>query len=183
MITSKTFESIYTQHWEKLYAFCFRMTRDEHISQNIVQDIFTNLWERRADLQIVSTEHFLFRAAKNQVLKEYRNKRFDTTIIEEKFEDYFIDHIPNFETELLDKLYTLLESLPEKRKEILVMSKIKEMGIEQIATELNLSKQTVKNQISSALKQLKIQAGGTPGLIIPLGLYVLLHVNNILIIS
>jgi DNA-directed RNA polymerase specialized sigma24 family protein len=76
----------------------------------------------------------------------------------------------------------LLESLPEKRKEILVMSKIKEMGIEQIAAELKLSKQTVKNQISSALKQLRIQAGET-GLLIPLGLYVLLHVNNTLIIS
>lgn len=183
MIDLKNFESIYIHHWEKLYAFCFRMTRDEHISQNIVQDIFTNLWERRAELNILSIENYLFRAAKNQVLKEYRKKRFDTTAIEEKFEDYFIDHIPVLETELLDKLYTLLENLPEKRKEILVMNKIQEKGIDQIATELNISKQTVKNQISSALKQLRFHAGETSGLIIPFGIYMLIHLNNTLIIS
>lgn len=183
MIDPKDFENIYTLHWEKLYAFCFRMTRDEYISQNIVQDIFTNLWERRTDLHVLSVENYLFRAAKNQVLKEYRKKRFDTTIIEEKFEDYFIDHIPVMESELLDKLYALLENLPEKRKEILVMNKIKEMGIEQIATELNLSKQTVKNQISAALKQLKFHASETPGFIIPMGIYLFIHLNNILTIS
>lgn len=183
MIDLKKFESIYIHHWEKLYAFCFRMTRDEYISQNIVQDIFTNLWERRSELHILSIENFLFRAAKNQVLKEYRKKRFDTTIIDEKFEDYFIDHIPALDTELLDKLYALLDGLPEKRKEILVMNKIKEMGIEEIAAELNLSKQTVKNQISSALKQLRFQAGETSGLIIPMGIYILLHLNNTLTIS
>lgn len=183
MIDLKNFESIYLRHWEKLYSFCFRMTRDEYLSQNIVQDIFTDLWTRRSELNILSIEPFLFRAAKNQVIKEYRKKRFDTSIIEEKFEDYFIDHIPTFENELLDKLYNLLENLPEKRKEILVMNKIKEMGIDQIATELKLSKQTVKNQISSALKQLRVEAGEMPGLIIPVIIYIFLHLNNILIIS
>lgn len=183
MIDLKDFENIYIHHWEKLYAFCFRMTRDEHVSQNIVQDIFTDLWERREDLNILAIENYLFRAAKNQVLKEYRKKRFDTTVIEEKFEDYFIDHLPTFETELLDKLYALLDNLPGKRKEILVMNKIKEMGIDQIATELKISRQTVKNQISSALKQLRSHIQEGSGLVIPFGIYALIHLNNTLIIS
>ena len=183
MTDLQDFESVYTSHWEKLYAFCFRLTRDEHLSQNIVQDIFTDLWERKETLQVLSIENYLFRAAKNQVLKEYRRKRFDTTVIEEKFEDYFIDHIPVLETELLNKLYVLLDHLPEKRKEILIMSKIEEKGIEQIAAELNISKQTVKNQISSALKQLRFHAEKASGLVIPFGIYILLHLNNTLMIS
>lgn len=183
MLGLKNFEYIYIHHWEKLYAFCYRMTRDEHISQNIVQDIFTDLWERREDVNIISIESYLFRAAKNQVLKEYRKKKLDTTVMEDKFEDYLVDHIPTLETELIEKLYTLLENLPEKRKEILVMNKIKEMGVEEIATTLNISKQTVKNQISSALKQLRYHAGENTDLIIPFGIYVFLHLNNTLIIS
>lgn len=175
MISLKNFEYIYIHHWEKLYSFCFKMTRDEYISQNIVQDIFTDLWERREKVNILSIENYLFRAAKNQVLKEYRKKKIDTTNIEEQFEDYVVEHISTFETELLDKLYVMIENLPEKRKEILVMNKIKQMDIAEIATSLNLSKQTVKNQISSALKQLRADAEAAPGLVIPFGIYLIIH--------
>ena len=153
------FELIYTQHWEKLYAFCFKMTRDEHLSQNIVQDVFADLWERISGLQILSIENYLFRAVKNQVFKEYRKKRFDTTTIDIEFEDYLIENLPAFDTEMVDKLYNLLDKLPAKRKEILMMNKLDEMNIDQIAIKLNLSKQTIKNQITSGLKQLKVHAG------------------------
>ncbi|EOR93853.1 RNA polymerase ECF-type sigma factor [Arcticibacter svalbardensis MN12-7] len=153
------FKIIYTQYWEKLYAFCFKMTHDEHLSQNIVQDVFTDLWERINDLQILSIESYLFRAVKNQVFKEYRKKQFDTTTIDTEFEDYLIENLTAIDTELVDKLYNLLDKLPAKRKEILMMNKLDEMDIDQIANKLNLSKQTVKNQITSGLKQLKVHAG------------------------
>ncbi len=153
------FEYLYHHHWENLYAFCFRMTRDQHISQNIVQDIFSDLWERRQQVNIASIENYLFRAAKNQILKEYRKKKFDTTVIEEKFENYIITHTETLDAEMLDKLYGLLNNLTEKKREILILNKIEEMTIDQIALKLNLSKQTVKNQLSSALKQLKFHAG------------------------
>jgi len=156
---NKKFELIYTQNWEKLYAFCFKLTRDEHLSQNIVQDVFTDLWERVNALRILSVENYLFRAVKNQVFKEYRKKRFDTTTIDIEFEDYLIENLPSFDTEMVDKLYNLLDKLPAKRKEILMMNKLDDMGIDQIAIKLNLSKQTVKNQITSGLKQLKVHAG------------------------
>jgi len=183
MICLKDFEYIYIRHWEKLYAFCFRMTRDECLSQNLVQDIFTDLWERRAGVNILSIENYLFRAAKNQVLKEYRRKKLDTTIMEDNFESYLIDNVGTLEAELTDQLYSLLERLPEKRKEILVMNKIKEMDIDEIAQALNLSKQTVKNQLTSALKQLRFHSNETSGLIIPFGIYVLILLNHNLIIS
>ena len=183
MIDLKNFEFIYIHHWEKLYAFCFRMTRDEYVAQNIVQDIFTDLWERRKEVSILSIQNYLFRAARNQVLKEYRKKKFDTTAIDEKLEDYLIDNISSIDSELMDRLYALLENLPVKRKEILIMNKIQEIGIDDIATELNISRQTVKNQLSSALKQLRFDAGESSGLIIPFGIYLLLHLNNTLTIS
>ncbi len=172
----KSFESIYIQHWEKLYAFCFKMTGDQYLSQNIVLDIFTDLWDRRDKVNILSIENYLFRAAKNQVLKEYRKKRFDTVVIEEKFENYLVENTSSLEPELLDKLYSLLEHLPEKRKEILIMSKLEEMDKAQISAKLNLSKQTVKNQVSSALKQLRLHAGETSLLIFAIGIYIAAHI-------
>lgn len=167
----RNFEQVYIHHWEKLYAFCFKMTRDDHLSQNIVQDIFTDLWERRADLKILAVENFLFRAAKYQVLKEYRKKSFNVTIADDLFENYQPEDVSGPDTEVLDKLSILLETLPEKRKEILVMNKLDQMDIDQIASMLNLSKQTVKNQISMALKQLKLHAREITALLIFFRLY------------
>ncbi|RQO71023.1 RNA polymerase sigma-70 factor [Pedobacter sp. KBW01] len=182
MICLKEFEYIYIRHWEKLYAFCFRMTRDESLSQNFVQDIFTDLWARKTEVNIVSIENYLFRAAKNQILKEYRRKKTDTTIMEDNFENYLIDNVGTLETELMDQLYGLLQRLPEKRKEILVMSKIQEMDIDEIAKVLNLSKQTVKNQLTSALKQLRFHTNETSGLIMPFGFYLLILLKHSLTI-
>jgi RNA polymerase sigma-70 factor (ECF subfamily) len=147
------FEHIYKQYWEKLYAFSFKMTRDSHLAQNIVQDVFIDLWERKKEPE--SVEHYLFRAVKNQILKHYRNNRFDPALLEEKLEAYLVENGTTDESEIAQKLYDSLEKLPEKRKEILVMNKLEEKNIDQIAEELNLSKQTVKNQLTSAIKQLR----------------------------
>lgn len=149
------FEKTYTQYWKKLTAFSYTMTQDNDLAQNIVQDVFVDLWERKSEVEINAIEPYLFRAVKNQVFKHYQNNRFDKTILEDKFEDYVIDHFATIDPEVMDLLYSLLDKLPEKRKEVLLMYKMQDMTIDQIADELGISKQTVKNQISSGLKQLR----------------------------
>lgn len=155
MKNTETFEKTYTTYWKKLNAFSYTMTQDKDLAQHIVQDVFIDLWERRKEIEIAAIEPYLFRAVKNQVFKHYQNNRFDKTRLEDKFEDYIIDNFTSVDPELVDLLYALLDKLPEKRKEILLMNKIQEMTIDQIAVELQISKQTVKNQLSSALKQLR----------------------------
>ena len=155
MKNPEIFEQTYTEYWKKLNAFSYTMTQDKDLAQNIVQDVFIDLWERKDDLNINAIEPYLFRAVKNQVFKHYQNNRFDKTIMEDQFEDYVIDNFASIDPELMDSLYSLLDKLPEKRKEVLLMYKFQDMSIDQIADELGISKQTVKNQISSALKQLR----------------------------
>lgn len=155
MNNPEIFEKTYSQYWKKLTAFSYTMTQDNDLAQNIVQDVFVDLWERKSDVEITAIEPYLFRAVKNQVFKHYQNNRFDKTILEDKFEDYVIDHFSTIDSEVMDLLYSLLDKLPEKRKEVLLMYKMQDMTIDQIADELGISKQTVKNQISSGLKQLR----------------------------
>ncbi len=155
MKNPEIFGQTYTQYWKKLNAFSYTMTQDKDLAQNIVQDVFIDLWERKDDLNINAIEPYLFRAVKNQVFKHYQNNRFDKTILEDQFEDYIIDNFASIDPELMDLLYAALDKLPEKRKEVLLMYKFQDMSIDQIADELGISKQTVKNQISSAIKQLR----------------------------
>ncbi|WP_016989864.1 RNA polymerase sigma-70 factor [Flavobacterium sp. ACAM 123] len=152
---SLNFEKIYNDYWQKLFAFSLKMTGNEYMAQNVVQDVFIDLWERKENIQITSIDNYLFRAVKNQIFKNYRNDKFDRTILEDKFDNYLIENLTSIESDLADKTYDLLDALPQKRKEILLMNKLQDMNIDQIATELDLSKQTVKNQISSGLKQLR----------------------------
>ncbi|MFL9842794.1 sigma-70 family RNA polymerase sigma factor [Flavobacterium rhizosphaerae] len=153
----KDFENVYNTYWEKLTAFSFKLTRDEELAQNIVQDVFIDLWERRREVKILSAEHYLYRAVKNQIFKHYRNNSFNTVVLEDCFDTYIIENLQDEENPLYGKLHTLLNNLPEKRKEILLMHKLQEMNTEQIAKELEISKQTVKNQLSMALKQLRFE--------------------------
>jgi RNA polymerase sigma-70 factor (family 1) len=155
MKNPEIFNQMYISYWKKLNAFSYTMTQDKDLAQNIVQDVFVDLWERKDELNINAIEPYLFRAVKNQVFKHYQNNRFDKTVLEDKFEDYVIDNFSSIDPELMDLLYSLLDKLPEKRKEVLLMYKFQDMSIDQIAEELGISKQTVKNQISAALKQLR----------------------------
>lgn len=150
------FELLYRSYSEKLYVFAFRMTSDRSLSQNIIQDIFIALWEKKDSLAINNIESYLFQAVKYQVFKSYRDKKFNKEILESRFDDFIFNQADTTDQELANKLFSSLNNLPERRKEILVMSKLQELSIDQIANELQISKQTVKNQLSTAIKQLRL---------------------------
>ena len=152
---NKPFEVIFFRFWEKLYAFSFKMTLDQELSKNIVQDIFIDLWERRDKTRINNIESYLFQSVKFQVFNYYRDKKINREILQDKFDDYIVDNQEILDHDLLDRLEKSLNKLPEKRGVILRMNKIQNIPVEEIALQLNLSKQTVKNQLSQAFKQLK----------------------------
>ena len=149
------FEDIFAQYWVKLYAFSFKMTSNRELSKNIVQNIFIDLWERRNEVQINNLENYLFQSVKFQVFNHYRNQKMNREILQDKFDDYVLENHEIINHDLLNKLDKSLDKLPEKRGIILRMNKIQNLPIEEIALQLNLSKQTVKNQLSQAFKQLK----------------------------
>lgn len=152
------FDEVYRQHWEKLYVFCLKLTNDEDLSKNIVQDIFVDLWQRQEKTSISDISAYLFGAAKKQILKAYRRKQFDTRVLEDCFEDYLVENSNEADNPLIEKLYKLLDTLPIKRREIVILNKLEQLKIDEIAARLNVSPQTVKNQLTTALKQMKIGA-------------------------
>ncbi|MBU2885911.1 RNA polymerase sigma-70 factor [Gilvimarinus agarilyticus] len=151
------FEAIYRRYWEKLYLYAFKLSADRELSQNIVQDLFVSLWNKRASLSIEKLDTYLFQSVKYQIFKNYRDQKLSKEVLESRFEDFVIEN-PSVidDSDLTQSLYTSINKLPSKRKEIFLMNKIHDLSVEQIASELALSNQTVKNQISSALKQLRL---------------------------
>ncbi len=151
----QSFETIFSTYWDRLYSYCYKMTMDMEISQNIVQNVFVDLWEKRKKTQIHSIENYLFKAVKFQIFNYYREKKFNREDLQDRFDEYIEENIESIDHTLLDKLQNALNELPDKRGEIIHMNKIQDMSIAEIASELDLSKQTVKNQLHLAFKQIK----------------------------
>ena len=154
-------EQIYRIYWSDVLESAYKRLRDEVIAQDITQEIFISLWENRAQLQIEGNlRAYLEGAVKYKVINYFKS-----SIIKEKHEEDLALLIRN-ETalsaektlmlkDLEQEIDAALLELPERMRLIFRMSRKQEKTIREISTELDLSAQTVKNQISAALKLLK----------------------------
>lgn len=154
-------EQIYGLYWSDVLESAYKRVHDEEIAQDITQEIFISLWENRCRLQIEgSLRAYLQGAVKYKVLNYFKS-----AIIKEKHEEdlaLLIRHETAASAENVLNLKDLnleidsaLHELPERMRLIFWMSRKQEKTIREISTELDLSAQTVKNQISAALKLLK----------------------------
>ena len=158
-LTLQKFEDLYQTFFNKLYLSSYKLTNNKELSEDLVQETFMVLWQSRNDFySIIKVDNYLFAVLRNKVFEAYRKKKFDTIFLDTKFDDFVQNELSENELEaddLQSKIDELIELLPEKRKKIFVMSRFNEKSIDEIALELNLSPQTVKNQIHTSLQFLK----------------------------
>ncbi|WP_421920895.1 RNA polymerase sigma factor [Marinifilum sp.] len=151
----KSFECIYKKYWERIFNFIHRMTSDKDLSQVITQDVFVSLWENRKSANISNLSAYLFQAAKFQVFKYYRDNKLNREILETEFDLFIEENTDDINDKLIEQLNFSINQLPEKRRQILLMNKVDNLNSEEISRQLNISNQTVRNQLSSAIKQVR----------------------------
>ena len=164
------FEDIYLSYFSKKKYFALEYVIREEDAENIVQDVFTELWEKKEMLSMhINLVAYLFTTVKNRCLNHLRHK----TIVQETAtliqEEYLITLRMNlnsleafdqnlFSDQDIEKLITrALDTLSPKCREIFVMSKIEGKKQKQIAAELNISINTVETQIGIAYKKLRTE--------------------------
>ncbi|WP_336828414.1 RNA polymerase sigma-70 factor [Sphingobacterium multivorum] len=154
------FTQLYEENWVKLYVHVFRMLDDRDEARDIVQEIFTNLWDRMERLEIEHSYHaYLFRSARNLVIN-----RIASQDVGRKYEHYLEHAAPSLEImpdellrekELAAQIDQAIEKLPRKMALIFKKSRFEQRSYREIAAELEISEQTVKKQISNALTVLR----------------------------
>jgi RNA polymerase sigma-70 factor (family 1) len=157
---SQALGELYDRHWEKMYATAYWHVYDQETAKDIVQDLFVQLWEKRNGININDTvEGYLKTSVRNRVFNHLRSlavRKKHNGIIGKSLSDSnaTITELSN-EQELKRLYHSEIDKLPGKMKEVYLMSKEAGLTIEQIANRLTLSEQTVKNQITNAMKKIR----------------------------
>lgn len=156
-ITSEKFDLFFNDYYTNLCRFALTFVDSEPIAEEIVQEVFIYLWEKRENIEIKSSiRAYLYMATKNAALKykkagTIRRKHEDNYALQKEFteeQDVFD------EKELTELLHTAIDKLPEKCKAIFKLKYYEKLSYKEIAEKLNISPKTVDNQVGIAIKKI-----------------------------
>lgn len=157
----EAFRKLFHHYNNILQPFVTRLTRSPQAAEEVLQETFLKIWLNRARLvQVEQPKAYIIRIASNESMNYLRGQAKDHRLFEEirpllVVESPSPEHTLFYrETEVL--LREAVERLPTACRQIYRMSREQYMRIPEIATELNLSSSTVKNQLVKALKSIRI---------------------------
>ncbi|MFC1225252.1 RNA polymerase sigma factor [Pedobacter sp. BG31] len=154
------FGKIYTLYWIELYNAAYKRLPEKEKCQDIIQNIFTDLWNRKAELDLANPVAYLYTAVRFQVLKHIARSP-KNSFFGESFENNLISPLQAdgilLEKEVAELITLFIKALPEKRRKIFVMHYFEGLSTAKIAFELNISQKTVQNQLTVATQALRLR--------------------------
>lgn len=150
-------EELFRYNYRPLCLYALHYLGDSDMAEDVVQECFATLWEKlEAGLAVANRRAYLYMTVRNRCLDQLRRKGMQTESLK-PYDTYDIidDDDAQERSQIEARLWTAIDSLPEKCREVFLMSKRDGLKYEEIATELGISENTVRNQISKALKVLK----------------------------
>lgn len=169
----KVFKQIYDCHYVLLCRFAHQLLEDSSLAEEIVDDVIFYLWEHRADIEITySIRAYLMRAVRNRCLNELNSLthrqelRFSSFMLPENMD--FLDTVfvddnhplgTLLEQELEEKLSQCIEDLPKECRTVFKKSRFEQKKYEEIASDLDISVNTVKYHIKNALASIQLRVG------------------------
>lgn len=158
----KAFSLLYDTLWESLFSYVMRILHDREDTMDIVQETFIDLWQQRNTLANVnSIRSYIFSIARYKALRYIRlniEKRDYLASLIEFFDEYEKSVESQLFTQELQRIIDAeVANLPQKMREVFVLSREKNLSYKEIAEQLNISDKTVKKQISNSLKILRLK--------------------------
>ncbi len=156
------FRTLYERYWHKLYSYTVHKVEFQETAEEIVQDIFIDLWKRRESLTIDRLESYLFRAARNRVIDVIRagliRKHHEESSQLIRFTDR--EGLDTEEQLAYNELYAAIHEglslLPEKTGEIFRLNRLDQLSAREISTLLDIPVRTVEYHITHALRTMKV---------------------------
>lgn len=176
----KSFEQLFRSQYAPLCGYARKYIDDPDQSEEVVQDVFVNLWHKRQSIEITSTiESYLFRAVRNtclNILKHFKVREKHKEGITASYDNRSGD-ADNMvlEIELMNQIEDLIAGLPPERQKVFKMSRFEGMKYKEIAEALGISVKTVEAQMGKALKYLRENLGDyLPAILIAIISYIII---------
>ena len=174
-------EELFRRYYKILRAYAYRLLGDKHTAEDIVQDVYYELWKKKDSLVMEDAiKSYLFRSVYTKVIN-YRSSKLFTTrealgdSTDDKIQQIYIQsQMTDQESELIYKelqlnINTVINSLPEQCRKVFILSRKHELKNREIAEQLGVSVKTVEKHISKALSVLRTNLNDTDMiLLIPL---------------
>lgn len=161
------FDELFRTYYKSLRTYACRYIGDIYIAEDIVQDVFFQIWERRETLgQIHSVRAYLFTAVFNQTANYLKHKKIEKnfkanyTLAKEELEEYYMERIKDNSQSLLtqeldSQIRNCIELMPEQCRKVFLMSREKGLKNSEIADLMGISQKTVEKHITKALVLLR----------------------------
>ncbi|MEH0152771.1 sigma-70 family RNA polymerase sigma factor [Limibacter armeniacum] len=148
---------LFAYFFDAIFNFAYKLTSNKEDSEDIVQTVFIDLWEKGQYRNIKDLKAYLFQMTKYQVYKTWSKRDNITELLEEYHETIADENVYSIveHAEIKEEVNNIVNTLPNACRQIFELSRYEGLSHDEIASKLNLSKQTVKNQLSKALSILK----------------------------
>lgn len=158
------FDVLYKKYSKRLYRFGFSIIKSQEETENLMQDVFLNLWENRHKVEKDSSiKSYIFTIAYNSAISIIRKKAKESQFVEYLKSIQKINQEPvNVEVEyneLTNKLDEIIKELPQRQKEVYLLHRVEGLKYNEIAERLNISINTIENHMSRALKTIREKLG------------------------
>lgn len=166
-ITSPTyddvaFEQLFKAHYKALHAYANLLIKDADIAEEVVQNMFMKLWEKRHLLEAqTSVKAYLYKCVYHDSLNLLKHEQ-----VKSKYQNFTLHSMNSYQeaasgkvelSELQKELQNAIQLLPQQCRLIFQMSRFEELKYREIAERLGISIKTVENQMAKALKVLRIK--------------------------
>lgn len=155
ILSKSSYEVLFKTLYAPLCRVVFKIVKEKELAEDIVQEVFIKLWEKKEELTIeTSLKSYLYRAAINTSYNHLqKNKRYPMLAIENMEIDDSVSISDKVEAkELEEKINQTLLLLPDACREVFVLSRWEGLSYKEIAETLDISVKTVENQMGKALK-------------------------------
>jgi RNA polymerase sigma-70 factor (ECF subfamily) len=159
--SKKWFQEVFDKNYEYIRNYLYYLSGDIKLTEDLTQDVFLILWEKRDTIRNETVRPFLFKMARNAFLRSIRTKKYDL-----KFKSTYLEQVENESPEYImefkefdKKVQQTIAGLPERCRIIYLMSRIDDLTYPQIADSLNISVKAVEKQVSKALAVFRKKLG------------------------
>ncbi len=152
------FQDIFNTYFEVIRRFVYYKTSDEQVAEDIAEDVFMQLWERRDQLEMLNIKALLYKMASDNVVSYYRKQDVRLSFAENMRPDGSASLSPQEELqfeELKARYAAVLEEMPDGQREVFLMNREESLKYHEIAERLNLSVKAIEKRMNAALSLLR----------------------------